>query len=560
MNLNWNLKNERSAPFAALLIGLSASLIPGSVVFGKEVKDESLVEFLGRFEADAYTTSREKIEKSVKQIPKLREKSPNKFSQSEIDDLSFVEKKDKERTKVCKTASGDVCPPNKGRVPVDRNDKFNSLVDNAFNGCKISGSQATCPKLVSSLSEIPQALQAGKVHTQPWSDDYWAIYKGILGTRYADKKFPLNSQNWAEISDYAQKKNSIDKIVMDMISNTPNSSSIDTLSPSEKWDLLIGNVGTPTFTDSMWREGRSYHERDGKVETWMGICHGWAPAAYLLPRAQKPVTLLAVDGKTKIKFYPADIHALGSLLWARGDSNPRFVGGRCNTKDPATDLRSGHVLERPCFDTNPATWHLTAVNQIGLVKRPFVFDVTFDYEVWNQPVVAYKYKYFNPLTKKVYDTFEPAAIAKLKDPAFKAADKFAAYRTEPEATGVIGVSMDVDYMVEVRPRHAETNTPKEHDAISSVKYVYDLAIDDKGTVITGEWYQKDHPDFLWSPAQGAVVQTPQDAQATGNWAGGSTGLPKTWAEAAKSAAARGGLPLSKLVTMLFTLSQIQGSR
>ena len=27
-------------------------------------------------------------------------------------------------------------------------------------------------------------------------------------------------------------------------------------------------------------------------------------------------------------------------------------------------------------------------------------DVTYDYEVWNQPVVSYGYKYFNPLNRR----------------------------------------------------------------------------------------------------------------------------------------------------------------
>ena len=44
----------------------------------------------------------------------------------------------------------------------------------------------------------------------------------------------------------------------------------------------------------------------------MGICHGWAPAAFMVQRPTKMVEVLAADGKTKIKFYPSDIKALAN--------------------------------------------------------------------------------------------------------------------------------------------------------------------------------------------------------------------------------------------------------
>ena len=32
-------------------------------------------------------------------------------------------------------------------------------------------------------------LTVGKVDRRPWSDDYWPIYKGILGNRYAIEEY-----------------------------------------------------------------------------------------------------------------------------------------------------------------------------------------------------------------------------------------------------------------------------------------------------------------------------------------------------------------------------------
>lgn len=87
-----------------------------------------------------------------------------------------------------------------------------------------------------------------------------------------------------------------------------NDEMIANLSPSEKYDLLIGKDIFP-LTKHMWNQGKQNHDRNGEVENWMDTCHGWATAS-------------------------------------------------------------------------------------------FVMDATLDYEVWNQPIISYQYKYFNPLTKQ----------------------------------------------------------------------------------------------------------------------------------------------------------------
>lgn len=62
--------------------------------------------------------------------------------------------------------------------------------------------------------------------------------------------------------------------------------------------------------------GRVYYEDTGKVETWMGICYGRAPASYMIACPEQSIEVLALDRKTKINFYLSDVKALGSLLWA----------------------------------------------------------------------------------------------------------------------------------------------------------------------------------------------------------------------------------------------------
>ena len=212
----------------------------------------------------------------------------------------------------------------------------------------------------------------------------------MLGCRYADSGFP-GSSDWLDNRNYIEA-NPAPRIV-----ESGDQDAIRRLSPSEKYDLLVGDPDG-TLTTAMWAQGRGFYERSGEVESWMGICHGWAPAAYMLPRPTRYVDALAADGRTKLRFYPSDIKALASLLWANAATLSRFIGSRANDKDPPMDA-NGRLLSARAFDTNPGTWHMSVVNQIGVARRSFVIDATYDYEVWNQPVYSYRYSYFNPLTR-----------------------------------------------------------------------------------------------------------------------------------------------------------------
>jgi hypothetical protein len=274
----------------------------------------------------------------------------------------------------------------------------------------------------------------------------------------------------------------------------------------------------------------------------MGICHGWAPAAYMLPRPARAVTLPSFDGSQEIKFYPSDIKALASYIWARANPPTRFIGGRCHDKDPKRDS-VGRIVSANCFDTNPGTWHMSMVNQIGVSHRSLVMDATYDYEVWNQPVYGYEYTYFNP------QYMEP--VAKLSDagvtPAQFTRDKFKKYRS-PDAAKIVGVAMTVTYMLETTPNHDETDSP-ERDNIRTVRYMYDLELDSKGEIVGGEWYSNYHPDFLWTPPQGAAARSVWDAYLSGSWAPGQP-LPDAWKNTAK-AGAHSGEVLGQIVEGLF---------
>lgn len=442
------------------------------------------------------------------------------FSASTIANRRFVEARDIARQRALVAGSHGTA-----RAAAASNDNAANLVD-ALRYNK--------------LQDMENArLKQAKLAESPWSDDYWALYKGELGARYADPNFP-NSENWQKNWNYIVANPAA------AIVTSRSASRINRLSPSEKYDAILGDTNS-TLTKRMWADGKSFYDATGSVETWMGICHGWAPAAYMLARPRRAVTLVTPDN-IPIKFFPSDIKALASLLWANMPARTRFIGGRCNDKNPAMDQSTGRVISAQCFDTNPGTWHLAVVNQIGAAKRSMVFDVTFDYEVWNQPVFGYSYTYFNPQTRKATNTLSQAKVAV----SAYTNDKFKRFRS-PIARSVVGVSMLVSYVVETAPSQREDDSPS-YDSIQQVAYEYDLELDANDVIIGGEWYRNEHPDFLWTPAKGTPAQTRYEAVASGTWDDIRRAMPVSWRTAGIQAATNDYAPLAKVVERLLAFS------
>lgn len=442
-----------------------------------------------------------------------------RFNHREILEKKYVDAKDYVRSKIMMESDSD--PSGVG---------YNDRVESLFPG----------ESLVETLAEIDELnLKQGIVKVMPWSDDYWPIYQGILGKRYADQYFAYKD-NWLEHFQYVQDTPSM-KIFESKVENE-----IDMLSPSEKYDLLFGRG--VNLTSKMWSEGKQYWDRYNDVETWMGICHGWAPASFMLERPQSQVVVKAFDGKTDLTFYPSDIKGLASLLWANVRIPTYFLGGRCNVKNPETD-DEGRITDQDCFDTNPATWHRTIVEQLGRRGESFVFDATFDYQVWNQPAISYNYYYFNPQTLEEEVGLEKATTTIEKFDR----DVFKKYR-DPKTKYVVGVQMDVTYLVETDPSQSPVDKP-EMDQHRNVSYMYDLELDKNYKIIGGEWYQNYHPDFIWLPRRGSKALSVGDYAIGQNeiWTEGAI-VPKSWSKPAKNAANR-AQPLAKIIDELIKKSR-----
>ncbi len=404
-----------------------------------------------------------------------------------------------------------------------------------------------------------KSYTSASLQESPWSGDYWAIYAGVIAKRYNDPEFKKIASNndWSSVKAYIETQNNKQDAF--------NSSSIHLLSPAEKYDLLIGDKNM-SLTKAMLNEGQKYFSENQKVATWMGICHGWAPASFMEMRPSHDVEVMAADGTTKITFYPSDIKALASLLWAQTKTPSNFIGTRCNTKDPQMD-ENGRVIDPSCFDTNPGTWHLAVVNQLGYYGKSFVLDATFDYEVWNQPAYSYEYSYFNPSTGTPVATLAEAKVKTSyslggdgQEHQTFTGDKFTKYRSK-NAKEIVGIAMKFIYIAETAPSTAQKDS-QSLDRRVAVNYLYDLELDENGKIIGGEWYQKQHPDFLWSPPENTKALSRGDSALSApgyedhsHWKKRhAQPAPHAWIQAAKDESSPVGQPLARIVKELIQKS------
>ncbi len=365
------------------------------------------------------------------------------------------------------------------------------------------------------------AMMNATSSTKPWADSYWPTYRGQLGERYADRSVP-NAKSWETNYNWAMS-NPAAAIVA-----TGDTARINMLSPAEKYDFVMGDFDF-TLTRYSWAQGRKRQEEDGGVATWMGICHGWSAASHMAaPFIAEPTTVISQNG-IPVTFYPQDIKGLQSLLWANGAPTSRFVSSRCSVSRPPRNA-NGRVIDQGCFDTNPATWHLAIVNQLGRNRRSFVFDGTYDAEVWNFPLVSARYRYFNPLTFEEKNHWSQAVVPLAK----YRADKFREFRS-PNAVNVVGIYMDVTYVIEIEPGIKRTfDAPTK-----TVRYIYDLELDAGDNVIGGEWYSNAHPDFIWTFDSGLQAMARNDnVLLTDPW-DNSGPVPLNWTQYARAASARG---------------------
>lgn len=329
---------------------------------------------------------------------------------------------------------------------------------------------------VTSLVEIERSgLNAGQTALDLWSGSYWPHYSGSIASRYRDPSFmPLIKK---EIQYNDMKKLFSAMPLMSYGNQTDN------LSPAEKYDMLVGD-SMMSLTNYAWQLGEKTKKGD-KVATWRGLCDGWASASQMMPRPVKEVTLNTPHGQP-ITFFPEDIKALGTLLYAKGQSAPIFMGKRCFSKLLA--------FTPGCAEVNAGAFHQALVNRVGVMKKTFIGDISPGGEVWNYPVKNYKFVFTNVFTDEESSDFRTVMENYSKEDKTK---KFIGDRHK-NTRYIVGVKAVVNYM-DMRMTNLTEADGSAPDKLLEKTYEYDLELDSQFNILGGENPGKNLPDFMWAP-------------------------------------------------------------
>ncbi len=217
------------------------------------------------------------------------------------------------------------------------------------------------------LAELPPNAQ---LDVSPWASSYWPVYEDSINYRWNGSSSQSPAAKYGEAFG-------VDNIE-------------DRVSQTHGVDRYTSRTACTTNDQCNSDIGESCAKRHGEDEghcipTWWGICHAWAPVAILEPEPEHAVTRNGVEFKVN------DIKALVTLAY--NETDVRFVSLRCNEDEDDIEY---DLYDRPtgndseCADTNPGTYHVLLTNYLGLRGQSFVEDRTFDDEVWNQPLRAYR--------------------------------------------------------------------------------------------------------------------------------------------------------------------------
>lgn len=294
-----------------------------------------------------------------------------------------------------------------------------------------------------SLYNLPLEGAAQWEGPKYWSSDYWANKEGGINLRWNSSRkvgFNYGSPSLKELLKKPLRQKAA-------------------LSPSEKYDILLGRYDYPLKTLVASQVSK-------KAEDWEGICHGWVVAT-LHHAEPKPKTLINPDG-IEIPFGSSDIKALLSYFYAQDMSPAKFVGLRCNFGD----WTGG---QRECGeDLNAGAFHIIIANKLALQGQGIIMDVDRFKEVWNQPVVGYRSTMKGP--------YRPTRGA-----AWSAKSEY-------------DVKTELWYVAESEPSFAPAHGT-EYQIIEKMDLEYRIEVNQYNEIVGGAWISEKRPDFIWQKSR-----------------------------------------------------------
>ena len=225
------------------------------------------------------------------------------------------------------------------------------------------------------VSELPQNAT---LDVAPWAASYWPVYEDSINYRWAGASTDSPAAKYGlafgvdNVEDKVSQNHGIERYTSRTACTTDDQCNAD-----------IGEACAK----------RTGADNGHCIPTWWGICHAWAPASMLIAEPEHAVT------RNDVEFKVNDIKALVTLSY--NQTNTRFVSLRCNEDDDDIEYDQYHRptgSDLECADTNPGTYHVLLTNYLGLRGQSFVEDRTFDAEVWNQPLRAYRITKMDQIT------------------------------------------------------------------------------------------------------------------------------------------------------------------
>lgn len=194
----------------------------------------------------------------------------------------------------------------------------------------------------------------GLLSKKPWMDDYWPDYFKGIASRY------VSGETFKSFGE--QKANAMHAGAQNYL-----------LSPAEKYDVLRGDDSMSLTRDSWVTYREDLHQLGDKFDDWgwMGICDGWAPAAYREPAATRHILASMGDGDP-ILFFAGDIRGLISKVYAVNEMTKDVdtIGIRCDLKkkdiilDKSGRPVDGYFSDRRGFNIVKDDWRTLGVVEI----------------------------------------------------------------------------------------------------------------------------------------------------------------------------------------------------
>lgn len=335
------------------------------------------------------------------------------------------------------------------------------------------------------------------VTTKPWSTPVFKYPTGLLSARLQDKNYS-RLESVRDRHAYFMAR-SLEKILA-IRNSAERERMIATLSPAEKYDLVIGDLQRG-FSTAIWSEVLSRYAA-GQVPKWYGLCDGSSAASVLFSEPGKNVLVHSRIPGIEVPFYLGDIKALLSYSMSTFVSKDLpIIGERCRKSSP--DISKGE-----CFGVNPATLHqiLTHMSRNPRQLPVMIIDRSPGESIWNAAVLNASFSYYDPASGRSVSDLAVDHLIDVKR-----------YRVPPGSPGwargaryLLFTSATLG-LADTRTKGEFQSHGKMHELKMMIRYV--LELNGNLEVVGGEWLSHLRPNFIWAlprdyrPVSGGDIST-----------------------------------------------------